>query len=52
MVLLLGLLFFLASWVFVGQHAVGANVGIANFDNREGEDLRLVDALGEGRVAG
>jgi hypothetical protein len=50
-VLLLGLLFFLASWVFVGQHAVGANVGIASSDNRVGGGLRPVDAPGEGRDA-
>jgi hypothetical protein len=48
---LAGLLFFLASWVFVGQHAVGTNVGIASSDNREGEDLCLVDASGEGQDA-
>jgi hypothetical protein len=51
MVLLLELLFFLASWVFVGQHAVGANVGIASSDNWEGEDLCLVNASGEGQDA-
>jgi hypothetical protein len=28
MVLSLGLFFFLALWVFAGQHAVGANVGM------------------------
>jgi hypothetical protein len=38
--------------VFIDMREINIVVGIANFDNQEGEDLRLVDAPGEGRVAG
>jgi hypothetical protein len=51
MVLLLGLLFFLASWVFVGQHTVGANVGITSSDNWVGGGLHLINAPSKGQDA-
>jgi hypothetical protein len=46
---LAGVAFFLSIVVFIGQPVMGANVGIASSDNREGGGLCPVDALGKGR---
>jgi hypothetical protein len=43
-----GLFSFLPSWDFVGQHAVGANVGIENSSRWDMVDLRLAIPPDEG----